>query len=170
MDPGTFKQVEPLLDKIAELAEQHLAAPELHRLLSQLSKVIGEGKSVNITFIVDVFDDKREQALPLLNTGLSVFAGKEPFRTWGDSTPQRYVVSEGIQVVPHDRCPVCWGEWDFKFKQPSCNSCGATLGKECKMLLDTDECPYCQEGKVTMAKPRCDQCGFQVDPKTVVWG
>ena len=170
MDPDTFNQVEPLLDKIAEVAEKQLAGSELQRLLSELSKVVGEGKSVNITFHVDVFDDKRERALPLLNTGLSAFPGKEPFRTWGDSTLQRYVVQDGIQVVPHDRCPVCWGEWDFKFKHPSCKSCGATLGKECKVLLDTDECPYCQEGKVTMTKPRCKQCGFQVDPKTAVWG
>jgi hypothetical protein len=170
LDPASYKATEPLLDQIAEIADQQLAAPELQRLLSELSKVVGEGKVVNITLIVDVFDKNRERALPLLSTGLLASAGKEPSRTWNDSTPHRYVVADGIQVVPHDRCPVCWGEWDFKFKQTCCPSCGATLGKECKVLLDTDECPWCEQGKVSVAHPKCDQCGFEVDLRIAVWG
>jgi hypothetical protein len=117
-----------------------------------------------------VFDQEQERSLPLLNTGLATNEGKEPYRTWGDSSPERYVVDAGIQVVPHDRCPKCWKEWDFKFQHPSCPHCGTTLGQNCKILLDTDQCPHCQEGKVTVAKPRCDKCGFVVDPRTVVWG
>jgi len=101
---------------------------------------------------------------------MSVDFGKEPRCIWGDSTPQRYVVEDGIQVVPHDRCPTCWELWDFKLQNPTCSHCGTTLGENCKVLLDTDECPWCQEGKVTVAKPRCEQCGFVVDPRIAVWG
>lgn len=169
MDPAAFDAAQPLLDKMAEIVEKHLADAEMRRILAELSNIVGEGKSANILFTVDVCDDKRQQAIPLLTTGLSCFVGKEPFRTWGDSSPQRYVIQDGIQVVPNDRCPACWSDWEFKFQHPTCN-CGITLGKDCKLLLDTDKCPWCEEGKVTMAKPRCNKCGHEVDPQTVVWG
>src|SRR5271157_3847518 len=105
-----------------------------------------------------------------VGTGISADFGEEPHRISGDSTPQRYVVEEGIQVVPHDRCPRCWEVWDFKFQNPTCSHCGAALGTDCKVLLDKDKCPWCQEGKVTVAEPRCDKCGFVVDPQVTVWG
>jgi hypothetical protein len=38
------------------------------------------------------------------------------------------------------------------------------------MLLDSDVCPFCEEGKVTARKPRCTNCGFQVDGSLVAWG
>ena len=170
MNPETFNAVKPLLDKIAEFAEQQLDSEELERMLTDLSSVLGQRYTVSVNLTVDVFDQGRERSLPLLNTGLATSEGKEPYRTWGDSTPQRYVVDEGIQVVPHDRCPTCWKEWDFKFKYRSCPHCGTTLGKDCKLLLDSDECPNCQEGTVTVDKPCCDRCGFVVDRLTVAWG
>lgn len=50
------------------------------------------------------------------------------------------------------------------------SGCGITMGEQCKSLLDTDESPLCEEGNVTVAKPRCDKCGFVVDRKMVTWG
>jgi hypothetical protein len=119
---------------------------------------------------VDVFDENKECSLPLLTTGLSAFPGREPSRTWGDSSPQRYVVDDGIKVVPHDRCPNYWQAWDFKFQNSTCPHCGVMIGDKCKLLLDTDKCPWCNEGKVTVTKPQCDKCGHEVDRDKVVWG
>jgi hypothetical protein len=170
VDPETFSAVQPLLDKIAELAETQLASEELRRLMVGLGNVVGARKAVSLSIVVDVFDEDRECSLPLLTTGLSAFPGQQPFRTWGDSAPQRYVVEDGITVVPHDRCPHCWQVWDFKLQNPCCPHCGITMGDKCKLLLDTDECPWCGEGTVTVAKPRCDKCGVEVDRKMVVWG
>jgi len=170
MDPDTFNAADPHLDELAELADKHLADPEFRRLLAELSNVLGESYGVSVNLTVEVCDATGERSLPLMSTGLCALHGKEPFRTTGDSTPQRYVVKEGIQVVPHDRCPLCWQVWDFKWKNPSCSHCGATLGDNCKILLDTDVCPFCEEGKVSMAAPRCKKCGHEIDPKTVVWG
>lgn len=170
MDPDSFNEADPHLDALAELADKHLADPEFHRLLAALSNAVGERYGVGINLTVEVFDDKAYRSLPLLHTGLCKYFGKEPYRTTGDSTPQRYVVKDGIQVVPHDRCPVCWKDWDFKWKNPSCSHCGTTLGENCKILLDSDLCPFCEEGKVSMAQPRCVKCGHEIDPKTVVWG
>lgn len=170
MDPDTFNAVDPHLDALAELADQHLASPEFRAALADLSKILGERYGVSINLTVDVCDETGERSLALMTTGLCASFGKEPFRTHGDSTPQRYVAEEGIRVVPHDRCPHCWQDWDFKWKHPTCSHCGTTLGENCKILLDTDVCPFCEEGKVSMAKPRCNKCGYEIDPKTVVWG
>jgi len=170
VDPETFNAVQPLLDRIAELAEKQLDSEELRSLMAELGKVVGKKRIASASIIVDVFDEDRGCSLPLLTTGLTAFPDHEPSHTWGDSTPQRYVVEDGIKVVPHDRCPKCWQLWDFKLQNPSCPHCGITLGDKCKLLLDSDECPWCNKGRVTAAKPRCDQCGFEVDRQKVVWG
>jgi hypothetical protein len=170
MDPGDFKAAEPLLDKIAEIADQQLGVAELQQVLADLGKRLGRRYAVSVCLTVDVFDQEQERTLPLLNTSLVATEGQEPYRTWGDSSPQRYVVEGVIQVVPHDRCPKCWKGWDFKFENPTCPHCGTTLGKNCKVLLDRDECPRCNEGRVTVAKPRGDKCGFVADRNKVAWG
>jgi hypothetical protein len=119
---------------------------------------------------VDVFDAERSNALTLLTLGLSTAKGAPPCKTHGDSTPQKYVVDGEIQVVPHDRCPKYYGLWDFKLIHPSCSDCGATMGQDVKMLLDNDSCPFCEEGKVSLTVPVCDECGQGIDPGIVVWG
>lgn len=170
MDQDQFAAMQPLLDNIAELAGKQFDSEQFRRIVAELGGIVGNQKVASVTLVVDVFDEERECSLPLLTTGLSVFDGKEPYRCWGDSSLQRYVVDEGIQVVPHDRCPQCWHGWDFKGQDSSCLNCGITMGEKCKLLLDTDECPSCNQGKLTITKPRCDKCGHEVDPKKVVWG
>ncbi|MGO9465081.1 MAG: hypothetical protein ACLQIB_55050 [Isosphaeraceae bacterium] len=81
----------------------------------------------------------------------------------------RYSVGD-MHVVPHDRCPNCYGLRDFKLKNPSCSECGATMGREVKLLLDTDVCPFCEEGEVSLTVPVCAKCRQRIDPAIVVWG
>ncbi|MEX0670350.1 MAG: hypothetical protein WD060_07840 [Pirellulales bacterium] len=42
--------------------------------------------------------------------------------------------------------------------------------RACKVLLDSDVCPHCDEGRVTSENPTCDRCGYRVDPDMVSWG
>ena len=142
----------------------------VRRALARLSETVGPRYSVNLNVCVDVFDAERSHALHLLSVGLSATKGETPHKTFGDSTPQKYVVDGEIQVVPHDRCPECYGLWDFKLNHPSCSECGATMGREVKLLLDTDVCPFCEEGKVSLTVPVCDKCGQRIEPGVVVWG
>jgi uncharacterized protein (UPF0212 family) len=58
----------------------------------------------------------------------------------------------------------------FNLNHPSRSGCGVTLGREVKRLLDTDVCPFCAEGKVSMTVPVCPKCGQRIDPAVVVWG
>jgi hypothetical protein len=173
MDRPSFESADPIIDQLAEMVDQALDSDQfgaIRQALSRLSEAVGSRYSINLTVSVDAFDPGRSNPLPLLTTGFSTSEGKPPFRTWGDSSPQKYVVEGEMQVVPHDRCPKCHGPWDFKFQHPSCPGCGATLGREVKILLDTDICPHCEEGRVSMSSPVCDKCGLRVDPTIVVWG
>ena len=173
MDKSTFEAVDPLINEIAELTDKVLASDELARLreaLTRLGATLDEQYAVNLSVVVDISDRDKQRYLPLLNTGLSTSEGDEPYRTYGDSSPQRYVVDGEMQVVPHDRCPQCWNAWEFKWQNHSCPHCDATLGENCMILLDTDTCPNCEKSTVSMAKPICDRCGFRINPAFVVWG
>jgi ribosomal protein L37E len=173
MNPTTFETADKYTDDIAKAVDEILRSPEsekLRNLLTEMHKAMGNRYSVTLDVRIEVFDCQKERNLPLLSMGLCAMEGKVPFPVSGDSSSHRYVVEGEIQVVPHDRCPRCWSEWDFKFKFPTCDHCGATMGKEVKLLLDSDVCPFCGDGTVTVSKPFCNQCGFKIDPSTVVWG
>jgi hypothetical protein len=173
MDRSTFESANPILDEIADKLDGILNCDEFSAVrlaLARLSEMVGSRYSVNLNVCVDIFDAERSNALPLLNVGLSTSKGEPPYKTFGDSTAQKYVVDGEIQVVPHDRCPRCYGVWDFKFKHSTCSECGAILGREVKLLLDTDVCPFCEEGAVSMNIPTCAKCGQRIDPGVVVWG
>ena len=117
-----------------------------------------------------VFNEQTETSLRLLTTGLSTSDGEEPYVCHGDSSMARYIVDGEICEVPHDHCPNCWASWDFKLKHRTCSFCELSLGKEIKLLLDTDICPNCEEGNVTLKSPRCSKCEFVADETIVAWG
>lgn len=173
MDRSTFESADPILDEVADELDELLDSDQfavVRVLLARLSETVGPRYSVNLTVGVDVFDPERRHALPLLTAGFSTSNGETPYKTHGDATRQKYVVDGEIQVVPHDRCPKCYGLWDFKLDHRSCSGCGATMGREVKLLLDTDVCPFCEAGKVSLTAPLCAKCGQQIDPDIVVWG
>ena len=177
MDQDRWKLADEQIDQISQKLEELLDSAvmdDVKTLLSDLETKLGGRYGINLHCIVDLFDRDPERqcehVLPLLNTGLSTSGTGEVYRTWGDSSPHRYVVDGEIHVVPHDRCPKCWGEWDFKWRHRSCAHCDAVLGENCKVLLDTDICPHCEKGRVSTSKLSCDQCGFEVVPSCVVWG
>jgi hypothetical protein len=173
VDPNTFEVADPLVDEVADLVDVALLSEQLaglRKALDELGKAIGPRYSASLNVTIDIFDRERGKAMPLLNTGLSATDDGPPFRTWGDSSPQRYLVNGEIQVVPHDHCPKCWEQWDFKFENLTCPHCGTTLGQDCKVLLDSDVCPHCDEGSVSMTKPVCDKCGYKLDMNLVAWG
>lgn len=173
MDPDKFNAAEPFTDKLADLVDKALLSEQLadlRKTLDELNKVVGPRYSASLNVTVDIFDRERTKSLPLLNTGLSATDDGPPYRTWADSSPQRYLIKGEIQVVPHDRCPSCWEYWDFKFENRTCLHCGTTLGQDCKVLLDSDVCPHCERGSVSMTNPVCDDCGFKVDLNLAAWG
>jgi hypothetical protein len=173
MDRELFEKIDPCLDDLADSIGKLLEggqAAKLRELLTQLGQELGKEFSVGLNVVVEVFDLNEERTLPLIQTGIAAPHDREPYRTWGDSSPQRYIVEGNMVIVPDDRCPQCWETWDFKWITPSCSHCGATLGEGVKILLDDDICPYCEKGNISKASPTCDQCGHSVDPSIVVWG
>lgn len=173
MDQAIYDSIKEPLDRLESLVEEALDS-ETFALLREGLKRIGHGlgsqHSVDLSVRLEIFDREKERTLSLINSGYSCGNDGQPYRTHSDSSHQRYAVEGKIQTVPHDRCPKCWGEWDFKFTHTSCAECGATLGDDVKVLLDKDICPHCEEGRITIDNPTCSKCGFEVDSNFVTWG
>lgn len=173
MDQNTWEIIDPVLDELAEEIERLLTSDEaskIRELLSKLSEKAPAQTTTELNCVISIFDSRREVALPLLNMGFGVSEFGEVYPTSGDSSPHRYVVDGEIQVVPHDICPKCYREWDFKFENPHCLHCDSELGVNCWALLDSDVCPSCENGKISAASPKCESCGYAVNPKFVRWG
>jgi len=173
MDQDKFALAEDTVEKIATFIDQKLESPDFKELsdaIDRLGKALAPRYGVALKIVLEITDEEREQTLPLLTTGYGVVNGLPPYRAWGDSARQRYLVNGEIQVVPQDYCPKCWEYWDLKFEYPECGSCGLTLGQDCKVLLDSDACPHCVEGHVSMQNPTCDRCGYHVNLAMVTWG
>ncbi len=173
MKASEFKSLDPLADMLNEQCERWFTSPELTALREALRKVsalLPATFSLSVDVELRVFDPQRQKSLNLLTTGLCTSNGKEPYVATGDSTVHRYVVGGEICELPHDRCPHCWGDWDFKLRHPTCAQCGYSLGKEVRLLLDSDRCPHCELGTISMSQPTCQKCGFRVDPAFVTWG
>jgi hypothetical protein len=173
MDKDAFQKAEPMIARAAELAENLLDSADLEELgslLTELNKVLGSRYEVALEVNVQLFDRKKPRSLPLVQVGVEGYGQDDPYRTKSASTFQKYIAEGEIEAVPYDRCPKCWQVWDFKFREPSCPHCGATMGKNVRLLLDSDVCPECGEGTVSMSSPVCDKCGYRADPQIVTWG
>jgi ribosomal protein S27AE len=173
MKRDKFEKIDPLLDRLAEsidglLAQEPWTAVKQH--LAEISEILGEKYSLTLELNLQVFDPTREHSLPLLQTGFATSNGEQPHPCWGDSTPQRYVVNGQLVVVPHDRCPACWGIWDVKDQHPDCDHCGVSMGRDVKFSLDNDQCPHCEMSTVSASNPTCGRCGESVNPAFIYWG
>ena len=175
MTPDQFDAIRPYLEDIETILEEMLMedtdkAKQVRYSMMEISKALGTDFSVDLNVVLQAFSSRDQRSLPLVEHGLSAMNGDLPYSQSADCTPHRYVVGGTIHVVPHDRCPKCWGLWMNKFENHTCEHCGTTLGKDCKVLLDSDTCPHCEEGEVSMRDPVCDLCGYEVDLAMVTWG
>jgi hypothetical protein len=170
MQADEFSKIDPILDDITEIVQDQFESEQLRQALKTIGDIAGKGRVACFKVVVEIFDEKKETALPYLAMGLISDANGEPYTSWDDASLQRYVTKDGIVVVPHDRCPSCWEDWDHKLEDNSCRHCGLSMGDDCKLLLDYDRCPWCGEGTVTAANPICSKCNVLVDTRHVVWG
>src|ERR1039458_877918 len=95
MDKKTFETIDPILDEIAEVANELLessGAEKLRGLLSKVNKTLGSRYLVDLHLNVTVLDTEKERCLPVLQSGLAGFDRDKPYLASGDSTPQRYIV------------------------------------------------------------------------------
>jgi len=173
MDQNTWIAIDPQLDEIAEELERILASSacdDLREMLTRFASSLPPDLSTDLSCCLKVCDSVREASLSLINVGLAVSSSGQVYPASGDSTVHRYVVDGEIEVVPNDICPKCYGEWGFKFENHNCRHCDAQLGVNCWALLDSDVCPFCEDGQITAQSPTCSNCGYVVDPKCVKWG
>ena len=165
------------LDELAEMVSNKVhklyedgTFSEISKKIKDISKDIEDDYSISVDFQVNVFDTSKEKSLRILTIGICSSGNNEPYLAYGDATRCRYLVDGHIKKVPHDFCPNCWEVWDFKLRNHICPGCGYEMGNQIKLLLDTDVCPNCEKGKVSIEKTQCDDCGFVVDRNMVNWG
>ena len=171
MKQNEFELLDELADAVDEFVQQWLTGAEAKPMLEKIQAGCEQtSMGVGLSVEMHVTENGREDTLRMLTTGMQCYAGQEPYVASGDSSIQRYICDGEICQVPHDQCPNCWSEWDFKYKNQICSACGYQLGNQVKLLLDSDQCPNCNVGTVTVESPVCEQCDSEVDLRTVTWG
>ena len=173
MDADQFDKIDELADdvydKFDELHKKGIFA-DIETKMKEICSHLKEGDSISVNFDVEVFSAEKEQTITLIKRGLACSRDQETHLVRSGSTAHRYIVNGQIVKLPHDSCPNCWGEWDFKLLHTTCLSCEYTMGKEIKLLLDTDVCPNCEKGKVSRSNPKCEKCGVALDSGMINWG
>ncbi|EOQ87224.1 hypothetical protein LEP1GSC202_3663 [Leptospira yanagawae serovar Saopaulo str. Sao Paulo = ATCC 700523] len=140
-------------------------------LIKNLLKKLPEKYSIEFSFNLSIFDSEREKSIEMLRVGINGLGNTAETYKFSESYKfNRYLVQGHIVEIPHNHCPNCWSEWDFKYLGSSCSDCGVTLGKEVKLLIDSNECPNCESGKISPKKPHCDKCDFIAEDDLVIWG
>lgn len=173
MDVNTYDQTHDLAESLFTELQRLYREKRLVKVeekLKEISAGLPKGYSVTVNFSVEVFDETREKSLKTTDAGITCTDGIPPYLSTNESTPAKYIVDGVIMKVPHDHCPNCWSRWGFKSRIQECKECGYRMGKEIKLLLDTDICPFCENSKISYAHPLCEKCGFVADKNIIVWG
>jgi hypothetical protein len=174
MDIEHVNQIEGLCDKVSDLIhklDDEKQFDDLKSALGNASKHIDDGSVLTVSIRVTYDFPEKDIQIPYYDMGFTCPKNETPYLFEGSSTLATYVMADGnVYRIPHDRCPSCWELWDFKLHNGECSNCGAKLGSEVKQMLDSDICPYCEKGKVTIRDPKCKECGQEIDPDKIVWG
>jgi hypothetical protein len=146
LDPQTFDAIDPSLDKIAELADKQLASEELRRLIVEIGNLVGERRIASVNLVVD-----QDRPVNIVAPRWAINASS--FWT---------LINAHVHHV----------EKKLRSPQVHRGSRIREVAVDFSLFCDADSLfpSWCNEGKVTVAKPKCDKCGFEVDPRKVVWG
>lgn len=173
MNDEKFIEADKIADYLyGEFVKLHDAGHlnELKNILQNFSKNLSERYSISTHITLDIFDSEREKQINIFQTGFSCIGNDKPYQTNAGDAFNRYMVNGCIVELPDSYCPNCWSEWGFKKFGQSCKSCDLIFGREIKLLLDTNECPNCKKGTISLKNPYCDSCEFYADPNLVIWG
>lgn len=173
MEKQTFldanKQMHNVTDILEELMEGDAFA-SIRNALEQLSSRMESRFQVSLSTHAIVADKQDCKSLTLLRMELATSDGDPAAVRWDYAEPQGYIADGEMVLVPSDKCPRCWDNWDIKFFGRPCPTCKARMGVHVKALLDTNVCPICQEAIVMPNDICCNKCEFEIDPNFVTWG
>lgn len=174
MEVDVVRKIEDLCDDMYELFHDLHDKGKFNAFKAKMEAISRDlPESVSIAFnweIQMVHETGEKSPLPFYEMGVMTDEDNQCVNYKGGSTLETYIIDEQMMKIPHDRCPSCWEVWAFKFKERQCPHCSVTLGKEVKILIDNDVCPWCEKGKVSLTHPTCDECGFEIDESDIIWG
>jgi hypothetical protein len=138
--------------------------------IQELLRQLPDGCSITLNFSVEIHDANRDRHLKTGTTGVTFEKGHMPYLVDLGLSPTKYLVDGVMMKVPHDQCPNCWSRWPLKSRVKECPECNYRMGREVKLLVDTNVCPRCEEGAISLHEPQCGHCGFVAEKNLVVWG
>lgn len=172
MKQSEFAALKSLVDDASTKAEEWLQSESLFELRAALEKAsasLSDAYQVTLDVTLGVFDDERDRTIDLVKLGWCFDNESPPYEASSASTPHRYLVDGKVYEVPHEYCPHCWSAWIMKFDQPVCPTCRYEMGKQIMQLLDNNLCPFCEQGEISLANPKCQKCENEVNPAFVAW-
>ena len=173
MDAQTFDRTNELAENLIQEIRKLQTEGRLDGIESRvqgLLKQLPDGCSIHLNMSVQIFDENRDRHLKTNTTGVVWEKGREPYLVDAGLTPAKYLVDGVMMKVPHDHCPNCWSRWSFKSRVKECRECGYRMGREIKLLLDTNVCPHCENSPISLHNPQCEKCGYVADQNIVSWG
>lgn len=173
MDVQTYDLTHELADLLFTELQRLYGEQRLTKVedkLKEISANLPKGYSLTVNFSVEVFDENRDKSLKTTDGGITCMDGDRPYLSTSESSAAKYIVDGELMKVPHDHCPNCWSRWSFKSRIRECRECGYRMGKEIKLLLDTNVCPHCENSPISVHNPQCEKCGYVADQNIVSWG
>jgi hypothetical protein len=79
MQADEFSKIDPILDDITEIIQDQFESDQLRQALKTIGDIVGKGRIACFKVLVEVFDEKKETALPYLAMGLISDANGEPY-------------------------------------------------------------------------------------------
>lgn len=171
MNPNTARNIDALADKAHDFFEKVKASDAFKALVTEM-KDLGQDSNefVSLGLELKLFNNDKEGLLEIYSSGMQSNGEGDPSPYQGGEAFEKFLLHGDIQVVPNGKCPQCYQAWDFKSSSNSCSNCAIELGQKLKYMIDSDQCPNCEDGKVTRNQPSCTKCDYVADPKVVTWG
>ncbi|MBL8034726.1 MAG: hypothetical protein JNJ69_13555 [Leptospiraceae bacterium] len=170
IDYGKAEDVAGLVEERFRQLIEEGAFADLEPYLASLGKTGSEDQAVTLTLQLKLSDSEREREVVVTEASRAYLNDGEVYDFCQSDAVVRYLCDNEIRVFQSNACPHCWGDWPDKHTNTTCPECGYEFGKQVKLLIDDDICPFCFEGKVSRQELRCNACGEQVDERFVSWG
>ena len=168
MEIEHVNEIENLCDEMIDLyktLDSEKKFDKIQSLIEKACKNIPDSTGITLSFQLTLDKPEEDKHIPYYEMGITCVKNETPHFFEGTSSLATYVIENDVLRIPHDRCPKCWGIWDFKTLHPDCPCCGAKLGTDVRIMLDSNTCPKCEKGTVSIKKPLCTQCGYEIDPQ-----
>ena len=163
MTPEQFQSAMAIASEIRELFYRAMGPKRRAKLREALGRLKSVSKEEVTPYVrVQIGVIRRDVRKCVVFGGIDVTHCDDGalFAVSPEPTPRTYSVDNCVITVPDYQCPKCLGEWRLNlYNDLPCPECGAEFGKDVKVVVVDDVCPFCEQRLPSNAGERCE-CGF----------